>query len=96
MRMLVAPSVSAAAAAPTSNARRHRLQTIVSRCRFDGGYRAALRPMGNDKCETDLSSWDPIYKISYDLSYDYRKFVLRLTYDSDLKRAEISLRNIVS
>ena len=38
----------------------------------------------------------PIYKISYDLSYDYRKFAVRATYDSDLKRAEISLRNIVS
>ena len=37
-----------------------------------------------------------IYKISYDLSYDYRKFIVRSTYDSDLKRAEISLRNIVS
>jgi len=30
-----------------------------------------------------------IYKISYDLSYDYRKFIVRSTYDSDLKRAEI-------
>ena len=38
----------------------------------------------------------PIYKISYDLSYDYRKFIVRSTYDSDLKRAEIFLRNIVS
>jgi len=38
----------------------------------------------------------PIYKISYDLSYDYSKFIVRSTYDSDLKRAEISLRNIVS
>jgi len=38
----------------------------------------------------------PIYKISYDLSYDYREFIVRSTYDSDLKRAEISLRNIVS
>ena len=38
----------------------------------------------------------PIYKISYDLAYDYRKFIVRSTYDSDLKRAEISLRNIVS
>ena len=38
----------------------------------------------------------PIYKISYDLSYDYRKFIVRSTYGSDLKRAEISLRNIVS
>jgi len=38
----------------------------------------------------------PIYKISYDLSYDYRNFVVRSTYDSDLKCAEISLRNIVS
>ena len=42
-----------------------------------------------------LYSWGPIYKISYDLSYDYRKFIVRSTYDSDLKRAEISLRNIV-
>jgi len=38
----------------------------------------------------------PIYKISYDLSYDYREFVVRSTDDSDLTRAEISLRNIVS
>jgi len=38
----------------------------------------------------------PIYKISYDLSYDYRKFIVRSTYDSDLKHAEISLGNIVS
>jgi len=43
-----------------------------------------------------LSFWGPIYKISYDLSHDYRKFIVRSTYDSDLKRAEISLRNIVS
>ena len=43
-----------------------------------------------------LLFWGPIYKISYDLSYDYRKFIVRSTYDSDLKRAEISLRNIVS
>ena len=38
----------------------------------------------------------PIFKISYDLAYDYRKFIVRSTYDSDLKRAEISLGNIVS
>ena len=37
-----------------------------------------------------------IYKTSYDLSYDYRKFIVRSTHDSDLKRAKISLRNIVS
>ena len=41
-------------------------------------------------------AWGPIYKIPYDLSYDHRKFIVRSTYDSDLKRAEISLRNIVS
>jgi len=35
----------------------------------------------------------PIYRISYDLSYDYCKFIVRSTYDSDLKRAEISLRS---
>jgi len=27
--------------------------------------------------------WVPIYKISYDLSYDCLKFVVRSTYDSD-------------
>jgi len=43
-----------------------------------------------------LEIWDPIYKISYDLSLDYRKFIIRSTYDCDLKRAEISVRNIVS
>jgi len=37
-----------------------------------------------------------IYKISYDLSQVCLKFVVRSTYDSDLKRAEIYLRNIVS
>ena len=40
--------------------------------------------------------WSPIYKISYDLSYDYRKFIVRLTYDRDLKSAKICFRNIVS
>jgi len=43
-----------------------------------------------------ILAWGPIYKISYDLSYDYRKFIVRPTYDSDLKRAEISLRDIAS
>jgi len=37
-----------------------------------------------------------LQKKSYDLSYDFRKFIVGSTYDSDLKRAEISLRNIVS
>ena len=37
----------------------------------------------------------PIYKISYDLSQDYRKFIVRSTYDSDLQRAKSSLGNIV-
>jgi len=46
--------------------------------------------------ECSQINWGPIYKISYDLSYDYRKFVVRSTYNSDLKRAEISLRNIVT
>jgi len=47
-------------------------------------------------CRYVLIVWGPIYQIFYDLSYDYRKFIVRSTYDSDLKRAEISLRNIVS
>ena len=38
----------------------------------------------------------PIYKTSYDLSQGYFKFIVRSTYDSDLQRASISLRNIVS
>jgi len=37
-----------------------------------------------------------MYKISYDLAYDYRKFIVRSTYNSDIKRAEISLRNIAN
>ena len=32
--------------------------------------------------------WGPIYKIFYDLSYNYLKFVVRSTYDSDLKSAK--------
>ena len=30
-----------------------------------------------------LDSSGPIYKVSYDLSYDYRNFIVRSTYDSD-------------
>ena len=40
-------------------------------------------------------SQGPIYKISYHLSQDYRKFILRSTYDSDLQRANSSLENVV-
>jgi len=43
-----------------------------------------------------LHLWGPIYKIAHDLSHDYRKFIVRSTYDSDLKRADIFLGNIVS
>ena len=43
-----------------------------------------------------LSSRSPIYKIFYDLLQDYRKFIVRSTYDSDLKSAKISFRNIFS
>ena len=43
-----------------------------------------------------LIPWGPIYKISYAFSQDYRKFIVRSTYDSDLKSAKISFRNIVS
>jgi len=38
----------------------------------------------------------PIYKISYNLSQDYLNFIVMSTYGSDLRRANISLRNIVS
>jgi len=43
-----------------------------------------------------LSDVGPIDKISYDFSYDYLKFIVRLSYDSDLKHAMISFRNIIS
>jgi len=37
-----------------------------------------------------------IYKISYDLSSDCRKFIVGSTYDSDLQRAKLFPRNIAS
>ena len=37
-----------------------------------------------------------IYKISYDLSYDYLESIVRSTYDSDLQHAKPSAKNIVS
>ena len=43
-----------------------------------------------NSCRQNLSwrfpilSTGPIYKISYDLSYDYLKFIVRSIYDSDL------------
>ena len=40
--------------------------------------------------------WGPIYKISYDLSQDYRKFIVRSAYDSDLQHAKSSPGNINS
>jgi len=43
-----------------------------------------------------LYSRGAIYEISYDLSQDYRKLIVRSTYDSDLQRAKRSLGNIVS
>ena len=49
--------------------------------------------MSSNNAVDEIKTRDPIYKISYDLSY---KFIVRSIYDSDLKRAEISLRNIVS
>jgi len=49
--------------------------------------------MSSSNAVDEIKTRDPIYKISYVLSY---KFIVRSIYDSDLKRAEISLRNIVS
>jgi len=43
-----------------------------------------------------MLTWGPIYKISYDLSHDYLKFIVRSTYNNDLQRAKISLGNIIS
>ena len=55
-----------------------------------------LSPSCGSASASALHARGPIYKISYDLAYDYRKFIAKSTYDSDLKCAEISLRNIVS
>jgi len=41
-------------------------------------------------------TWGLIYKISYDLSYDYLKVIVRWTYDIDLQRDKISDKTIVS
>jgi len=43
--------------------------------------------MSSSNAVDEIKTRDPIYKISYDLSY---KFIVRSIYDSDLKRAEIS------
>ena len=67
---------------------------LFQRCRLRRRCRHDPPPSFTDR--TTRRSGDPIYKISYDLSYDYRKFIVRSTYDSDLKRAEISPRNILS
>ena len=48
------------------------------------------------KSSEKLVSRGPIYKISYDWSYDYLKFIVRSTYDSDLQHAKISLTNVLS
>ena len=66
-------------------------------CLERGSTAASVNAVDPRRIDVDLSFWSPIYKISYDLSYDYRKFIVRSTsaYDSDLKRAEISLMNTV-
>ena len=46
--------------------------------------------------EVDQFTRGPIYKICYELSQDYRKFVVRPTYESDLQCTKISLRNVIS
>ena len=43
--------------------------------------------MSSSNAVDEIKTRDPIYKISYVLSY---KFIVRSIYDSDLKRAEIS------
>ena len=55
-----------------------------------------VRVVEFDTDQTLSETRGSIYNISYDLSYDCRKFIVRSTYDSDLKRAEIYLRNVVS
>jgi len=40
--------------------------------------------------------WGPIYKISYDLSEDYLKFIVGSTYNSELQHAKLFPRNIAS
>jgi len=87
---------------------RHRINSTIPPPTRNDGNRTRAAPGTLRVCSSRIlgywgtgllyaqNSWGPIYKMSYDLSYDYRKFIVRSTYDSDLKRAEIFLRNIVS
>jgi len=75
------------------------LQSLVARVRLTSAptlrwVRSCTQHTPHES--STLQPYGPIDKISYDLPFDYRKFVVRSTYDSDLKRAEIYLRNIVS
>ena len=43
----------------------------------------------------DISGPILLNSLSYDLSEDYPKFIVRWTYNSDLRRTKISMRNIL-
>jgi len=71
-------------------------QTDVRTCTLHGRqliprYRSIVRLKTVQK-RANSEARGPIYKISYDLVHDYRKFIVRSTYVSDLTCAEISLR----
>jgi len=58
----------------------------VTRERRYGPSRLRVNDDGDDDiicikltCRDSPVTWGPIYKISYDLSYDYRKFIVRST-----------------
>jgi len=68
-----------------------------------GSTGRAWRSSRDDRQITDVTHftlrWDSgarFTNISYDLSKDYRKFIVWSTYDSDLESAKISFRHIVS
>jgi len=76
------------------------LSCLVWRCELSrpdsqtGAFmRGRTSPPGR---HTPVQTRGPIYEISYDLSQDCRKFIVRSTCDSDFQRAESSLGNIVS
>jgi len=48
-------------------------------CLERGSTAASVNAVDPRRIDVDLSFWSPIYKISYDLSYDYRKFIVRST-----------------
>jgi len=88
---MIAPIMHASVSADSTDA----VELLAAAAAEVASFRR-LSPSCGSASASALYASGPIYQISYDLAYDYRKFIAKSTYDSDLERAEISLRNIVS